>query len=334
MDLLTILEQKPTIQNFWHEWFNAYRGREVFQDNNRVFMTNPTAFLDYIEDCKGKHAPCWMTVQPFKNRDEVASIEKLYFDFDSENNLRKAWSEAKQFALMLKTHYNAEPLLCFSGNKGYNVYVWLANTVSFSKEQQHLAKQFYTNIQNMILKGLKLETLDHSVIGDIKRFSRVPYSMHQESKNPCLPITLSHQPLLVLSLGGFKHHGINENIVKFCLKKTDRKTKRKRYHAYVNENRKDVRPCIQTALSKDLELREGHAMRIAVTAEFLSAGYKPKEVAALFQSQGDYAFQKSLFYVEDIEKRHYKPFKCSTIKRLGFCLGEKCPIFKGGNFDA
>jgi len=327
MDVLTVLQYEDVLRGFWCEWFNAYPGREVFQDNNRVFLNSSTKFLNYVEDCKRKYAACWMSVQPFRKRDDVSAIEKLFFDFDSENDLRKAWVDAKKFVSATKQYYNAEALLCFSGRKGYHVYVWLANPVEFPSEQQNMAKQFYVTIQNLILKGLKFETLDRQVLGDIKRLSRVPYSTHKKSGFPCVPVTLNHTPLVVSTIAGFKQHGLNNAIVDLCLKRMKRKAKRKRYR-YVNVDMKCVRPCIQTALNKDLEQKEGHSIRVAVAAEFLNAGYKPNEVARLFHSQGDYNFEKSLYYVEDIQKRRYKRFKCETIRSLGFCLGDSCIIFK------
>jgi len=327
MDVLTVLQHRELLKDFWREWFNAYPGREVFQDNNRVFLNSSITFLNYVEDCKRKHVACWMTVQPFRKRNMVSSIEKLFFDFDSKHDLRKAWVEAKQFVLTLKKYYNVDSLLCFSGCKGYHVYVWLTNPVEFSSEHQTLAKRFYKTTQNMVLKGLKLETLDRQVIGDIKRLSRVPYSIHEKSGNPCVPLTLNHQPLLASSLAGFKRYGMNDKFVNLCLKKMKRGVKRKRYRN-VNVDVKKIRPCIQAALNKDLEWKEGHAMRIAVAAEFLNVGYKPEEVARLFQLQGDYKLEKSFFYVEDIQKRRYKPFKCETIRSYGFCLGEACRFFK------
>jgi len=326
MDALTVLQHKEILQDFWREWFNAYLGREVFQDRNRVFLDTSDMFLGYVEDCKRKHTACWMSVQPFRKRNEVAEIEKLFFDFDSDNDLCKAWGEARQFVLMLKTYYEVDSLLCFSGRKGYHVYVWLANPVEFSGERQTLAKRFYKTMQYMILKGLKLATSDKQVIGDIKRLSRVPYTVHEKSDNPCVPITLNHKPLLVLTLEGYRQHGLNPKFIELCLKQAKR-TRRKRFSRF-KMNMVKVRPCVEAALTGMMRGNNGHGMHLAVATEFLHAGYKPGDVAVLFQSQPDYSFEKSLFYVEDTLKRGYKPYKCRTIRSYGFCLGEKCARFK------
>lgn len=329
MDALTVLQHKSVIQEFWREWFSAYLGREVFQDNNRLFIDHSTVFLKYIQYCTQKQSPCWMTVQPFRKRNDVAAITKLYFDFDCEHDLRKAWVEAVAFALNVKQYYNVESLLCFSGNKGYNVYIWLINPVEFSSEQQDIAKQFYKTAQTKILKGATYETLDQNVLGDIKRFSRVPYSIHNKSSNLCVPVSLDHTPLLVLQLDGYRRDGLNNAFTKLCLKQAVRKRGFKRLR-FFDENIRNIRPCIQKALNKPLEAQGGHKMRIAIATEFLSKGYSISEVTDLFRGQPDFENgEKCRYYVEDIAKRGYKPFKCKTIRQLGFCLGEACPIFRG-----
>jgi len=71
MNLLSVLENKKLLQDFWCEWFLAYPGREVFQDGTRVFLSSSASFLDYVESCKRKRAACWMSVQPFRKRNEL-----------------------------------------------------------------------------------------------------------------------------------------------------------------------------------------------------------------------------------------------------------------------
>jgi DNA primase large subunit len=61
-------------------------------------------------------------------------------------------------------------------------------------------------------------------------------------------------------------------------------------------------------------------MRLGIAIEYLHLGMQPSEIAALFRSQSDYDYGKSLGFVEDAQKRGYKPFKCETVQALGFCL--------------
>ena len=218
MDLLTVLQHKLFLEEFWREWFNMEYGfgGEVFKDKTRVFIDSSEQFIEYVEWCKATRSPCWMSVQPFKGRNQVFTVEKLFFDFDGP--LIKAWKEASVFTQYLKRYYDAETLLMFSGCKGYHVYVWLASPQHFMDSKQ--AKTFQTTAQKLLLKGLKFETLDQQVIGDIKRVSRVPYSVHERSGNPCVPLSLDHAPLLINNLEGFRKAGLNNHFIKLCCKQT------------------------------------------------------------------------------------------------------------------
>jgi hypothetical protein len=317
MDLLTVLEYKPFLEEFWREWFSVEYGfgREVFQDKTRVFIDSYGQFKEYFEWCKATRSPCWMSVQRFKARNQVSTVEKLFFDFDGP--LIKAWKEASTFAQHLKQHYDVEPLLLFSGRKGYAVYVWLANPQHF--EDNKSAKMFYKTAQNILLKGLKFETLDQQPIGDIKRISRVPYTVHEKSGNPCVPLTIQHAPLLITSLMAFKKKGLDKRFVKVCNKHIERGGARKRLTVF-KKAVMGMRPCISAALAKPLDGQNGHLMRLAIAIEYLHLGMKPSEIAAFFQSQSDYDYEKSLRFIEDARRRYYKPFKCRTIRELGFCL--------------
>jgi DNA primase large subunit len=49
-------------------------------------------------------------------------------------------------------------------------------------------------------------------------------------------------------------------------------------------------------------------------------------VVDLFRGQSDFNEEKTRYFVEDAAKKGYKPFRCSTILELGFCLGEQCSL--------
>jgi len=96
----------------------------------------------------------------------------------------------------------------------------------------------------------------------------------------------------------------------------------------VNINLKDkrIRPCIQAALSQPLHGGSEHLMRLAVVREFQAAGYAPDQIIPLFQNQTDFNEGKTRYYVEHAFRNPRPPFKCSSIRALGFCLGEGCSI--------
>lgn len=182
----------------------------------------------------------------------------------------------------------------------------------------------------MILKGLNLKTVDPQVLGDVKRLARVPYSTHEESLALCVPVTPSCKPCLLFNLNPFKIHSLNTKFSVICREKTVKPDKNpQQFNSALNthaklRNSQDVRPCLLEALNRDLTKPNGHSIRIAVATEYLKNGHSPEEIAELFKSQTDYNYEKSLYYTRDIATRAYKPFKCVTIRELGFCL-ENCP---------
>ena len=314
------LDALQTTRGFWHSWFEAGPyGREVF-NGDRVFLISPEAFEEYLFWCKRNHAPAWMSVQPFNGRNSVSRVEKLFFDFDSKD-LILAWKEAHNLATILQDSYGAQPLVCFSGSKGYHVYVWLSEIECFDSTES--AKRFYQTAQELLLKGLAFETLDKQVLGDIKRLARVPYSVHEKSQKICTPISMDRTELRLDDLAGFRKHGLSAGFCNLCRGKT-KQTSHRLTRRFTSQMNKGSRPCIDAALASELSGVAGHSMRIAVASEFLNRGFSAEQTAELFKNQSDYSSEKSLYYVRDLLTRGYRPFKCATICKLGFCL-QNCP---------
>lgn len=142
--------------------------------------------------------------------------------------------------------------------------------------------------------------------------------------SPCVPVTTNGKPCWILDLSGFRKYGLSAEFTQVCMKNAEEK-QRKRVSRPDPQNRtQGVRPCLEAALNADLEAKEGHSIRIAIAAEYLKAGFSLEQTAELFKNQTDFSFEKSVYYVQDILARKYKPFKCATIRELGFCL-DNCP---------
>jgi len=321
-------------REFLKEWFGIYAGREL-GDPQRFFADRYEDLLDFVEKCKVEKKPCYMSVQPYSDRDCVYGLEKLFFDFDSKEDTSKAWKEAETFAEKLIEYYRVLPFITFSGGKGYHVYVFLKNTVAFPNHRAELVKKVYELLQRKLLKGFKFETLDQSVIGDLKRLARVPYSMHEKTGKRCYPITLSHQFFDPESLEIYRVYGLDTYLIREVIRDITNKekihnVKRSRSKKYVSNSK--VRPCILEALKQPLEGEEGHLMRLAIAREYLNLGYSVDEVAQLFKTQSDYGDgRKSRYYVEYLKRHPSKPVKCKTIQELGFCLGDSCKIYRRSN---
>jgi len=316
-------------REFLEEWFGIYAGREL-GDPQRFFTDRYENLIDFVEKCKAEKKPCYMSVQPYFKRDWVYGLEKLFFDFDSKKDTSKAWKEAEAFAENLIEYYKILPFITFSGAKGYHVYVFLKNTVAFPNHRAELVKKVYEMLQRKLLKGLNFETLDQSVIGDLKRLARIPYSTHEKTGKLCHPLTLTHQFFDPKSLEIYREHGLDTSLIREVIKEITSREKIQRSRparSKIHASNYKVRPCILEALKHPLEDHGGHKMRLAIAIEFLHKGLPVDQIVDLFQNQADFNRERSRYYVEDAKRKGYKPFRCSTIRKLGFCLGESCPFY-------
>lgn len=305
-------------EKFLLEWFGPW-GRELGVPE-RFYTEDPQVLFRLIEDGKRLLHPVYMSVQPYNARDQPCAIEKLYFDFDCKEDPGKAWKEAIAFAETLKRFYNAEPLLIFSGYKGFHVYCFLDQAMEFKPHQLRFAHTVLKALQQRLLKGLQFSTLDPQPIGDIKRLARVPFSLHEKTGSLCCPVNLERKPIILDGLDAYRtlDADLLEPVVKQL--KAEENTKHVQAKPRKGLANGKIRPCIQAAIEKPLEGHGGHLMRLAIAREFLAVGYSVEDVVPLFSTQPDFNPEKTRYYVQHAQKNPAKPFKCSTIRELGFCL--------------
>ncbi len=320
---------------FFEDWFGIHAGRETFKDHNRQFIETPEELAFYVQYCLETKQPAYMSVQPFSARDQPFGLEKLFFDLDSKEDPSKAWNEAKAFSQSLIKYYEVQPFIKFSGRKGFHVDIFLNRVVQFPTYRLEFIKTIYEKLQTKILAGLKFETLDQGVIGDVKRLERVPFSVHEATGDLCLPVDLEGNPIPVKTLNPYRERGLDTKIIESICKEIKSEEKRREVissrHHYSNKINSNVRPCIEKALSLPLHGGEGHKMRLAVAAEYLNKGASRDQVVDLFRAQTDFGNgEKCRYFVEDAKRKGYKPFKCSTIRELGFCLDDSCSLHKKG----
>lgn len=97
----------------------------------------------------------------------------------------------------------------------------------------------------------------------------------------------------------------------------------------VSIRNKELRPCFSYHLEHNRNM--SHKMRMATVLEAVCAGYSDvNEIAMLFSRQKDFNLHRSVYHVVYLLKntKFIKPYRCSTIKRLGWCIGEKCKYYR------
>jgi hypothetical protein len=310
------VDLEAAASNFLKEWFGS-EGREVGTPERR-FIASYEELFAAIKETRLRLKPCFLSVQPYRAKDQPCGLERLFFEFDYAEGPGRAWRDAVALAEALKRFYDVKPLLVFSGRKGYHVYAFLAKTIQFEPNQLDLAKAAYRELQNRILKGLNLPTLDQSVIGDIKRLARCPLSIHQETCSLCVPVTLERKPFIPEDLAAYRT--LDPSLLGPVIQALKAREKLSSLKFSKFPKNEGIRPCIIAALEKPLEGGNGHLMRLAVAREYLAAGCSVDEIVPLFQNQMDFNPTKTRYYVLHASQHPTKPFTCRKIRELGFCL--------------
>lgn len=235
--------------------------------------------------------------------------------------LEKTMSEALRLYWHLHKSFLCSPMLVYTGNRRYQV--WL-----------HLEKPLPAAYHNMILHyyilGLEFGRKLDPNVAEPARMARLPYTKHEQVglAVPLDPKTLEPFKLeeVASRLKATATRTLEELIgiepvkipkpVSIGKKRTNKKFR--------------IRPCIQEVLNRPLDGGDRHMMRIAVATEHLHAGYRIDEVVDLFKNQPDFNSKITRYYVEHLAKRGFKPFRCETIRKLGFCLDYRCSVKEGG----
>jgi hypothetical protein len=100
-----------------------------------------------------------------------------------------------------------------------------------------------------------------------------------------------------------------------------RQNKKKNKGKTINVKLNGVRPCIMSALEKDLSGEQGNKMRVAIVREYHSFGMTDREqLIALFSGQSDFTYEKTSYYVNKILEKDFRPWPQQT-------LMERCPKY-------
>jgi len=131
----------------------SYKGDKKFA---RQLFTDVNEFTYYYNQLVELHLDAFVSVQPMIDNDYVKGIEKIFFDFDLPDfydvyTMHKVVDRFKEVLL----EFGAEPLIFFSGSKGYHLLVYLPKQfhdfVIPNNSYHKFTKRFYQNLQMMII---------------------------------------------------------------------------------------------------------------------------------------------------------------------------------------
>jgi hypothetical protein len=187
----------PKVEYFLTFWFAA--GEHQFGRLRDQKYDTLEEYVKFIKMCYLQRKPAFHSVQP------KLKIEKLFWEFDTKIEGHKftydsplldgVWEQALRVAEKAKEK-GAKPLIVYSGNRGFHVWVYVQSeeVMTFEVEEARLGKRFYKNLlYDVIGDKDNYPNLD-TVPSHVNALARIPYSFHQKSGNQCVPLTEAREP--------------------------------------------------------------------------------------------------------------------------------------------
>jgi len=344
---------------FLLEFFGNYGrilGNPPYAGRKRYFTDNPNNIFECIEFAEKNKLPAFISVQPFSSYGIVKGIEKLFLDFDygraSDELTEKQIAESKEevdfelkrFVYKLSKRDPKLTPMIIKTNKGYHVYIYLDKIYEFS-DSQDFVKEIYKTLVDSIKCYRSVSYLDASTDEDLVRLCRIPFSIHQVSGKKCVLLKVNKdnqfeedkiRGLDYYRKGGLKYsdviQAVKDTIKRLKMEEEDRKkVKNMIYTGQVSQTISQIRPCYLKALKgKEME----HGQRLALLGEAWYSGLRDVDsIANLFSNMNDFNLGLTRYYVKYfIDKQsylEYPPYKCETIKKLGWCLeSNECQIWR------
>jgi len=303
------IDLEPFLKLFDHPGITLFPRKAMgLASKGQIVVNNLQDLYELVE--ASDRIDCFMQTHTVEDKAK-GLLYLVFIDIDCPGDLKRAKEVFRRVLHYLRVKYDISPYSQFSGAKGYHVLIPLE---PITVNPPSLASDFLKFLQLKLSMGY----CDPQLLGDIVRLVRLPNTYNTKAiKND--------QDGLVKVIQEWDGKRLDTGLLweEFRLKKLDEelsKKEKKQRVKNVDFDRRDPRPCIAEALQHPLKEGNGHLMRLAVAAEYLNLGKSPPEIAQLFQNQSDYSYEKSLYFVEDAQKRGYKPFKCKTIQQLGYCL--------------
>jgi hypothetical protein len=339
------MENHISKEQFLLEFFGSF-GRDL-GNPERWFTNNPNDIFPFIEECAENKAPAFMSVQPEKDKAQPLGIEKVFFDFDyckksdlleeAETQKRKSelQDEVKYFLRQLGT-LNIKPLVVKT-RRGYHVHVFFDSVYEINREFDFW-KQVYRQLQLELLQEHDYRFIDYAVVGDINRMCRIPFSIHEKTGEECPVVNGQLEHDKVRSVEYFKLYGLKQKDILTAMEKTHefRKALNEKRVKYVSrkltfDSSEGIRPCFAKALNSG---EMCHQQRLALLQEAYSLGFhSPESIIDLFRSLNDFddsitRYQVNWFFTNKVDKGEVRSYRCRTIQRYGWCIGDECPNLK------
>lgn len=109
----------------------------------------------------------YVNVDDVSNAEVRAMYDRVYYDFDSKENPKLAIEKALEFARSLKSRFNVDAVVAFSGLHGAHVTVPLKKPISWN---------VYARLWDILIAPYDFKNLVDRKVREPKRIYRVPYT--------------------------------------------------------------------------------------------------------------------------------------------------------------
>jgi len=251
-----------------------------------------------IDDNSG-FKPCFLSISHYQENTPYLAF--IPFDFDGRvERVIKDTNRLCQYFDDNDIPYDMK----FSGDKGTHVVIPL----EFNSETPlFISPHTLSDIQMHCIAKNKLETFDYHLRGNINALLRIPYTIHEKTKNTSVTLRSCDRTISVkeicekLSVDEFKYTFSNNFV-------SDEKT-----HPY---------PCLEYFIKVPNPL---NYCRVAFVIYRLKQGRKLNEILSELAEQNwvDWNENKTRYHLKKIIGRGYSMPNCTTLKRYGLCLNCK-----------
>jgi hypothetical protein len=261
--------------------------------------------------------------------DSSFTIDKVFFDFDSEVDLSLAFDDVKAFVKRLEDHnYPFIPL--FSGMKGFHVYVLMK---PWTPPNLETAKAVLRDVQQSLAGDFT--TCDRNVFGDVRRLVRYPNTINKTCY--CVPLPLDFTSWDLCKIIDYAK---SPRVVEYEVKDLPG------IEAFVddvveynhNERRLNplhdfmdmppslqlvkplLRPCVFETVTTDPS--PPHVVRVALVTELMFYGWSKDSIHELIRRLrwADYDPKTTKYQLDQIFRKRYLPPSCYKLRPFVRCV--------------
>lgn len=257
-------------------------------------------------------------------------VDRIFLEFDESDESEMA-RKGKEVYACLKDK-GVVPYVLYSGNRSYHYHLFF-DPIRLESPGRKIRQW---------VKGLGLDFLDYSVVGDVRRLVKMPYTVHSATGRFCVPIPneafeMSETDLLMLTgrlsrgeefvpMPQANNLSLLESLAKIKIEK-----KAVRVGAAIDTS--SYPPCIVAIIERiDKTKHAKHEPRFHLAA-FMNRLRKPiEETRDMFSVCSDFS-ELTMYHLRRIYGKDMRCFNCEKAKVKGLCpLGDStCPWYPSPN---